>query len=319
MGARATFVLRRLLLTLPVLLVMSVLVFLVIHLIPGNPGQAILGLQGTPRAVAQINHELRLDESLPSQYLHWISGAVHGDLGQDFVSREPVRDEISSALPVTVELAVAALFFGVITGVTIGVLAARGPGWSRRISDAFAIAGAAIPDFWMGIMLVLLFAAELALLPPEGFERLAQDPAENIRYMILPVLTLGIGQAAYFSRSSRSAIEDAMKAPYVVLLRSKGLSDPAILWRHALRNASAPIVTVVGLQFGVLLGGAIVVETLFALPGLGQLLVSAVHHRNYTVVQGTVLVIATMFILVNLLTDLLIGFLDPRIADGAAG
>jgi peptide/nickel transport system permease protein len=315
---RTRFIARRLLLTIPVLFVMSVIVFSIVRLIPGDPAHTMLGFHATPTAVAEINRQLRLDDPLPVQYWHWIVGVLQGDLGIDFVSREQVSHLITSALPVTLELAIGSLLVGVALGLPIGILAARGRRAAKLGSDGFVVAGTAIPDFWMGLMLVLLFSTTLALLPPSGYVSLAEDPGLNVQYFLLPVLALGIGQAAYFARVTRAAVEDALRAPYVLLLRAKGVSERGILWRHALRNAAPPIVTVIGIQFGVLLGGAIVIETLFSLPGEGRMLVSAIGARNYVVVQGAVLVIATLFILVNLLTDLIVGMLDPRIADSAA-
>jgi peptide/nickel transport system permease protein len=315
---RTRFILRRLALTVPVLAVMSVVVFLVLHLVPGDPAQTILGLRATPEAVAQVRADLRLEDSLPEQYVTWIGHVLQGDLGRDFVADESVGHLIGSALPTTIELALGALLLGIVLGVPVGIAAVRGGKLARRLSEGFVVAGIALPDFWIGIVLILVFATALQVLPPSGYVALADDPVGNLRYFVLPVVALGLGQATYFARTTRSAVEDAMRAPYVLLLRAKGVPERAILWRHVLRNAAAPIVTVIGIVFGVLLGGAIVIESLFSLPGLGRLLVSSVEQRNYTVVQGCVLVIAFMFILVNLLTDIVVGWLDPRVADSAA-
>jgi peptide/nickel transport system permease protein len=175
------------------------------------------------------------------------------------------------------------------------------------------VAGIAIPDFWLGIMLVLVFAGLTQLLPPSGYVPLLQDPLQNLRFMVLPVLTLATGEAAYILRTTRGAMEETLNGPFIQFLRAKGIRERRIVFRHALRNASVPIVTVIGIQFGVLLGGAIVIETLFALPGIGRLIVTAINQRNYTVVQGGVLVIATIFIVVTLATDVVVGLLDPRI------
>ena len=318
MTRRTRFILRRVALTLPVLLVMSVVVFLVLHLVPGDPAATMLGLRATPELITQVRADLDLDASLPAQYVNWLGGVVQGDFGRDFIADESVGHLIAQALPVTLELAVGALLLGLIIGVPVGIAAVKGGRTARRASEGFVVAGIALPDFWIGIMLVLLFSATLQWLPPSGFERVLEDPYQNLRYLTLPVIALGLGQATYFARTTRSAVEESLQAPYVLLLRAKGVSERSILWRHVLRNAAAPIVTVVGIVFGVLLGGAIVIESLFSIPGLGRLLVEAVEQRNYTVVQGCVLVIAFMFIVVNLLTDLVVGWLDPRVADSAA-
>jgi peptide/nickel transport system permease protein len=233
------------------------------------------------------------------------------------VSHAPLSDLLSNAIPVTLELTFLSMSLALVAGVPLGVLAAARPGAIRRAMDGFVIVGVSIPDFWLGTLLVLLFAATLVWLPPSGYTPFTADPIGNLRYMTLPVLALAVGEAAYIARTTRGAMDEALGAPFVTFLRAKGLAERSIIFRHALRNASVPIVTVAGIQFGVLLGGAIVIETLFGLPGVGRLTVTAINQRNYTVVQGAVLVIATLFIVVNLVTDLLYGWLDPRIGEGA--
>ena len=317
MSPRARFVARRLALTVPTLLAMSVFVFLLIRLVPGDPVRTMLGFRATPENVATVRAQLRLDDPLPAQYATWLTNLLQGDLGQDYVSGVPVRTLISQRLPVTAELTLLAMLFGVVAGVPLGVLAAQGGRVARRIADGFVVAGVAIPDFWLGTLLVLLFAATLGWLPPSGWSPLSHGLAENLRYIVLPALALGIGEAAYITRTTRSAMAQVLGEPFVQFLRAKGLRERDIVFRHALRNAAMPIVTVAGIQFGVLLGGAIVVETIFGLPGLGRLVVTAIDQRNYTVVQGGVLVIATMFILVTLVTDLLYGWLDPRVEESS--
>lgn len=317
MSDRTRYVLTRIGLSIPVLLLMSMIVFLVIHLIPGDPAKVILGLQATPSAIAQIRSDLHLDDSLPQQYLYWITGVMHGDLGVDYKNGQSVIGAIGGALPATLELAVLSLTFAVVVAVPVGVAAATGTPWARRCTEVFVIAGTAVPDFWLGIMLTLLFTTVLGLLPPFGYVDFTSNPSENLRYYILPVLTLGVGQAAYLARITRGAVEDALRAPYVTFLRAKGLPERWVI-RHVLRNAAAPIVTVIGTLFGLLLGGAIVIETLFGLPGVGHLIVQAIQTRNYTVVQGGVLTIATLFILVNLVTDLALARIDPRVGEAVA-
>jgi peptide/nickel transport system permease protein len=314
---RTRYTLERILLAIPTLLAMSVFVFLLIRLVPGDPVQTMLGFRATPQNVATIRHQLHLDEPLVTQYLDWLSGLLHGDLGRDYVSHAPLSQLLGDAIPVTLELTFLSMSLALVAGVPLGVRAAARPGSVRRLTDGFVIAGVSIPDFWLGTLLVLLFAATLVWLPPSGYTPFTSDPVGNLRYMILPVVALAVGEAAYIARTTRGAMDEALGAPFVTFLRAKGLAERSIIFRHALRNASVPIVTVVGIQFGVLLGGAIVIETLFALPGVGRLTVTAINQRNYTVVQGAVLVIATLFILVNLVTDLLYGWLDPRIGEGA--
>jgi peptide/nickel transport system permease protein len=315
-NARGRFILRRLLLAVPVLLAMSAFVFLMIHLVPGDPVRTMLGFRATPANVAQVREALGLDQTLLAQYTQWLGGILHGDLGQDFISNTPVATLLAQRLPVTIELTVLSMTLAIAVGVPLGVRAATKPGWVRRATEGFVIAGIAIPDFWLGIMLVLLFAGIMRVLPPSGYVPFLQDPAQNLKYMALPVVTLAFGEAAYILRTTRGAMEAMLGTPFVLFARARGLSETSIVFRHTLRNASVPIVTVIGIQFGVLLGGAIVIEYLFALPGIGRLVVTAINQRNYTVVQGGVLVVATMFILVTLLTDVVVGLVDPRIEEG---
>jgi peptide/nickel transport system permease protein len=315
MSPRTSFLLRRLALTIPTLLAMSVFVFLLIRLVPGDPVRTMLGFRATPENVATVRAQLHLDDSLPSQYFAWLTGLFSGDLGQDYISGVSVRTLIGQRLPVTGELVLLAMLFGVAVGVPLGVLASRGHRWTRRFADGFVVAGVSVPDFWLGTLLVLLFTATLGWLPPSGWSPLRDGLWQNLRYMLLPALALGIGEAAYITRTTKSAMLQVLGEPFVQFLRAKGLRDRDIVFRHALRNAALPIVTVVGIQFGVLLGAAIVVETIFGLPGLGRLVVTAITQRNYTVVQGGVLVIATLFIFITLLTDLLYGWLDPRVEE----
>ena len=316
MSPRTRFVIRRLLLTIPVLFAMSVFVFLIIRLVPGDPVRTMLGFRATDANVAQIREQLGLNESLVSQYLHWLRGVLHGDFGTDFISKAPLRELLAQRVPVTLELTLLAMTLAVVVGVPLGVKAATGSRWVRRLTDGFVVAGVSIPDFWLGIMLVLLFAGTLTVLPPSGYVPFTEDPVQNLRYMALPVLTLAVGETAYILRTTRGAMESVMGQPFVAFLHAKGVTRRRIVHRHALRNAATPVITVIGIQFGVLLGGAIVIETLFALPGVGRLLVTAINQRNYPVVQAGVLVVATLFILVSLITDLVIGWIDPRVADG---
>ena len=318
MSPRGRFIVRRLLLAIPVIVVMSVFVFLMIHLVPGDPVQTMLGFRATPHNVATVREQLGLDRPLLSQYLTWAGGLLHGDFGQDFISHAPVSTLLAQRLPVTIELTLLSMTLAVLVGVPLGVRAAARPGAVRHLSEGLVIAGIAIADFWLGIMLVLLFAGIWQVLPPSGYVPLLKDPIQNLRYLALPVVSLAFGETAYILRTTRGAMDEVLGTPYISFLRAKGIRERRIVYRHALRNAAAPIVTVVGIQFGVLLGGAIVIESLFALPGVGRLIVTSIQQRNYVVVQGGVLVVAALFILVTLLTDVLVGWLDPRIEEGAA-
>ena len=315
MNRQMAFILRRVLMTVPMLLAMSVVVFLIIRLVPGDPVRTMLGFRATDANVAELRERLGLDRGLVEQYLRWISAILRGDLGQDIVSHAPLSELLAQRLPVTFELTGLSMLLACVTGVPLGVWAATGGKWAGRLTEGFVIVGVSIPDFWLGIMLVLVFAATLMLLPPSGYTPFSKDPLGNLRYMALPVLTLAIGEAAYILRTTRGAVSAVMSRPFVTFLRAKGISSRRIIYGHALRNAGPTIVTVIGIQVGVLLGGAIIIETLFALPGVGRLVVTAINQRNYPVVQVGVLAIATIFILVSLVTDLIVGWLDPRVAE----
>ena len=318
MTSRALFVLRRVLLTVPTLVVMSIVVFLIIRLVPGDPVRSMLGFRATEANVEQVRSQLGLDQSLLRQYLDFVGGLLHGDLGTDIVSHESLSTLLAQRLPVTFELAGLAMLLAVAIGVPLGVRAATGGRWINRGTEGFVILGISIPDFWLGILLVLVFASQLMVLPPSGYVPFSTDPVQNLRYMTLPVLTLAVGEAAYILRTTRGAMVTVLGRPFVTFLRAKGVSERRIVYGHALRNAAPSIVTVVGIQVGVLLGGAIIVEALFALPGAGRMLVTAITQRNYPTVQVGVLAIATIFILVSLVTDLVVGWLDPRVLDGEA-
>jgi peptide/nickel transport system permease protein len=318
MTERLGYALRRVLLTIPVLFATSVFVFLLIRLVPGDPVRTMLGIRATPALVATVRQQLGLDTPLPAQYWMWLKGVLHGDFGQDFVTHEPITGLLAESLPVTLELTVLAMLLALLVGVPLGMLAARRKGWVRRVTGGFVTAAITIPDFWLGIMLVLLFAGVVELLPPSGFVPLTQDPVGNLQYLVLPVITLATAQSAYLLRTTRASMMGTLGEPYIAFLRAKGLPERGVVGVHALRNSAGPIVTVTGIQFGVLLGGAIVIEHLFALPGVGQLIVTAISTRDYVVVQGGVLVVAGLFIVVNLLTDLVHSLVDPRVREAVA-
>lgn len=318
MNSQLVFIARRLLLTIPMLFVMSVVVFLIIRLVPGDPVRTMLGFRATEENVAELSRRLGLDRPLLEQYLNWAGALLRGDLGQDIVSHAPLAELLSQRLPVTIELTVLSMLLAVLVGVPLGIRAATGGRWTRALTEGFVVFGVSVPDFWLGIMLVLIFSATLMVLPPSGYVAFAADPIGNLRYMALPVLTLAAGEAAYILRTTRGAIMSVMDRPFVTFLRAKGISQNRIVFGHALRNAGPAIVTVVGIQVGVLLGGAIIIETMFALPGVGRLIITAINQRNYPVVQVGILAIATIFIVVSLVTDLIVAWLDPRAADGSA-
>lgn len=310
---------RRIALAVPMLFGMSIVVFLIIHLVPGDPARAILGLNATPELVARLHRQLGLDDSLVSQYGAWLGGVLTGDFGTDYSSSAPIGTLLSQRLPVTIELAVVALLMAVVIGVPLGVLAAVRRG---RASDAAAqgvsMLGISVPDFWLGIILILLFALGFGVLPSSGWVPLSQDPGENLAHVALPALALSIGFAAVLIRITRAAMLDVLSQDYIRFCRAKGLRESKVVLKHGLRNAAIPITTVIGMQAGYLLGGAIVIEQVFSLPGVGRLVLDGVLQRNYPVVQASVLVIGVMFIAVNLIADVFYSVLNPRLRRVAA-
>lgn len=313
----APYITKRILLIIPVLFGMSILVFLLLRLVPGDPAMVILGLRATPEGLATIHEELGLDLPIHRQYLHWLSNVLQGDLGQDYRSNIPVTTLLKERLPVTIELTLMALMLAIIIAIPLGVSAAVRPQSSTdQGALALGLLGISIPDFWLGIMLILTLSLGLGLFPSSGFVPLTENLLGNIRSLSLPALTLAVGLAAVLVRMTRSAMLEVLNRDFVKFHRAKGLRESSIIYKHVLRNAGIPIVTVIGLQFGYLLGGAVIVEEVFSLPGVGRLIVNATLERNYPVVQAGVLVVALMFILVNLATDVLYGVLNPRIREG---
>lgn len=319
MTQRLMYALKRLLLTVPVLVATSIFAFMLIRLVPGDPVRTMLGFRATPENMAAVRTQLGLDKPLITQYVHWIGGVLHGDFGGDFISHTPIATLLATTLPVTLEVTILAMALALLIGVPLGVISSGRSPWARRLSSTFVIGAISVPDFWLGIMLVLLFTGTLNVLPPSGFVPFSVDPGANLRYIILPVVTLATGEAAYILRTTRGAMLGTLGSPFVNFLRAKGLPERDIVYRHALRNSSGPIITVAGIQFGVLLGGDIVIEQLFALPGVGRMVVTAIGERNYVVVQSGVLVIACLFIVVTLVTDLVHGWLDPRVEEATSG
>jgi peptide/nickel transport system permease protein len=309
-----TYAARRLALAVPLLLGMSLLVFGLMRLVPGDPAVVVLGYKATPESVRALREAFHLDEPLPAQYLRWLGGVTRGDFGVDFRQNEPIGRMILDRLPVTIELTALATACAALIGVPLGLLGGgRRGGAADRAALAIGLVGVSIPDFWLGIMLILLFSLGAGLLPSSGFVPFAESPADNLLHLALPALTLALSRAAVLGRLTRAAVLDTARRGFVQYARAKGLAERAVLFRHVLPNAAIPIVTVLGLQVGYMLGGAIVVETIFTLPGVGRMTLDAVLERNYPVVQSAVLVIGAMFMLVNLATDILYGVIDPRV------
>lgn len=297
---------RRLLLTVPVLFGVLTLVFALIHLIPGDPVQAMLGETAAPKDVEELRHRLGLDAPLTTQYVRFIGGVARGDLGRSLRTGQAVVPSIVERLPATAELALAAVALAVAMAIPLGVIAAvRRGSWVDHAAMVAALAGVSVPGFWLGPLLALLFSVELGWLPVSGRGTWA--------HLVLPAVSLGAALAAVLARMTRATLLEELSQPYVQAVRAKGASPARVVVRHALRNSLIPVVTLLGLQFGAVLTGTVVTETVFAWPGIGRLLVQSIGFRDYPMVQGCILFIALTYVSVNLVTDLVYGALDPRI------
>jgi len=300
------YLVRRLLLTIPVLLGVATLVFSLIHFIPGDPAQAMLGEGAAPEDVAQLRARLGLDRPLLVQYGSFLQGLARGDLGVSLRNDQPVLQQILERMPATAELAFASMAVAVVIALPLGIIAAVWRGTAVDYSAmTLSLIGISIPNFWLGPLLAIVFAVELGWLPVGG--------RGTIAHLVLPAVTLGAALAAILARMTRASLLEELREPYVLAARAKGVSRTRAILHHAFRNSLIPIVTILGLQFGVVLTGAVITETIFAWPGIGRLLIQSISFRDYPTVQGCVLLIAVTYVGVNLLTDLTYGFLDPRI------
>lgn len=296
------------------LVLASVLAFGLFQLLPGGAAEAQLGLYVTPEALAAARSRLGLDQPPHLQYLRWLGGVVTGDLGRSVVANEPVADLIGSKLPPTLTLAVISLLLAVPTALGIGVLAAARPG-SRtdRFMSLVTMSGISMPNFWLALILIALFSITLRWLPTAGYVPLTEDPVQSLRYMVLPSLTQATALAAVLARITRGSMVEVMTSDYIRTARAKGFGERYILVRHALRNALIPVVSVAGLQVGTLIGGAIITESLFGIPGMGNLLVNSIYRRDHPTVQALMLASATAFVTINLLVDVSYSVINPRI------
>lgn len=313
-----SFVARRLLIAIPTIVLISIFVFGLQKLLPGDPVLALAGEERDPETLAYLREKYRLNDPIPLQYLHWIGNALTGDLGISLRTRQPVLTLIAEKLPVTIQLSVMALIFAVVIGIPAGILSAVKKGtWIDYVANLVALSGLSVPNFWLGIMLILLVSVNLGWLPASGYRPFFDDPLRSIQTMLMPAFVLGTALAATLMRHTRSAMLGVLKADYVRTARAKGLRGRVVILKHALRNALVPVVTVSALLFGELLGGAVLTEQIFTIPGFGKLVVDAVFNRDYAVVQGIVLCTAIAFIAMNLLADMAYRVLNPRMRDAA--
>jgi len=308
------YVARRVISLLPVLFGISVLVFLLVHLIPGDVAQILLGTQATDQQIETLRRSFGLDRPLPIQYVDWLSHVLLGDFGVSLRTSRPVLPDLVSRFGVTLQLTLVSMVIALVVAIPLGVASAanRGRG-SDAMARVLALLGLSIPNFWLGTMLILFVSVVLHWLPPVGFVSLLDNPWLGLQTLILPSLALGTAVAAFIMRMVRSSLLEVLRQDFIRTANAKGLRDNVVLYRHALKNAFIPVLTVIGVQVGYLLGGAVIVESIFSLPGMGRFLLDSINNRDYSIVQGGVLLIALIFSLVNLSVDLVYGWLDPRI------
>jgi len=305
---------RRIATVVPTLVLVSMLIFALQQLLPGDPAKILAGEEQDPTVIAYLHQKLHLDEPLPVRYAYWVGGVLRGDLGESVRNQQPVRELVLQKLPVTLELGLMAFAIALVIGVPAGVVAAvgRGTAWDH-LANLFALWGLSTPNFWLGIMLILLFSVQLGWLPASGYVSPFDDLGANLAAMIMPAFVLGNAIAAVLMRHTRSAMLQVLAADYVRTARAKGLSERTVVIKHALRNALTPVITLGALELGTLLSGAVLTEQVFTIPGFGKLIIDAVFNRDYSVVQGVVLVTATVYILLNLLADLAYFAVNPRL------
>ena len=308
------YLMKRLLSIIPVLLIVAVIVFFIIHLIPGDPASVILGEEATPEEVQTLREELGLNLPIYEQFLQWFAGIFQGDLGSSIYMNMPVLDAFIGHIGPTISLALLAQSISIIIAIPLGIIAAKRRG--THVDQLFmiiAMLGLSIPSFLLALLLMLIFGVNLQWLPVAGYSPISSGLWNHLQFMILPAISLGAIQAAVISRMTRSSMIDILNMNYIKTAKAKGVKDRVVVYKHALRNAFIPILTILGETFGSLITGAVVTETVFNLPGIGQLVINAIVRRDYAVIQGTILIIAFSYLILNLIIDLLYGMVDPRV------
>jgi peptide/nickel transport system permease protein len=313
LSAMVRFILNRLIVTVPTLILVSLFVFLLQKLLPGDPILVMAGESRDPETIALLRERYRMNDPIYMQYFYWLGDVFQGNLGRSLRSGLPVTDLIAQKLPVTIQLAVMSMIFAMLVGVPAGMISAvkKGTIWDY-LANFTALSGLSIPNFWLGIMLILFVSVHLGWLPASGYESPFVDPWRSLQTTIMPAIVLGTGIAGALMRHTRSSMLGVLQADYIRTARAKGLKEKTVIMSHALRNALLPIITLSAVMFGELLGGAVLTEQIFTIPGFGKMIVDAVFNRDYAVVQGVVLVTATSFIIINLLADILYFVLNPR-------
>jgi ABC-type dipeptide/oligopeptide/nickel transport system permease component len=301
------FILRRVLLSIPTLFGVLVVAFLLLYVAPGDPVESMIGERADSATIVRLRAQLHLDDPLPVRFGHYVGSVVTGDLGRSYITNRPITQDIRERFPKTLQLAGAAMLMATIVGMSLGVLSAIRPGgFADRFALGIAYLGISFPVYWVGLLLILLFAVTLHWLPPSGYG--------GLRFLVLPALTLGMRSIAFLARMTRSTMLDALSADFVRTARAKGLNEWGVTLKHALRNALIPVITVLGLDFGAYLTGSILTETIFSWPGIGRYVVNAISRRDLPAIQGTVLFLSTVFVVVNLITDIAYAKADPRVS-----
>jgi peptide/nickel transport system permease protein len=308
------FLIRRVAISVVTLFLITLIVFTGVRMIPGDPARVMAGTDADETGLQEVREKYGLNDPIPMQYFRWIRLALRGDLGESIRTREPVVKTVATKLPITIQLACFSLIIAIGIAIPAGVFSAlrRNTVWDL-LANAVSLCGVSIPTFWLGIMLILFISVRLHLLPASGFVPFSQDPLGNLERMIMPAFVLGGALAAVLMRQTRNSMIEVMSANYIRTAYSKGLAEPVVVFRHALRNGLIPIVTILGLQMGALMGGAVVTEQIFVVPGFGRLIVEAVFTRDYPLVQGVVMITASSYVLINLLVDVSYSVLNPRI------
>ncbi|MFA9560323.1 ABC transporter permease [Evansella sp. AB-rgal1] len=308
------YLLKRILSLIPVLLVVSVVVFMIIHLTPGDPAAVILGPEASEADKESLREQLGLNLPLYQQYFSWMGGVVQGDLGTSIFMRKSVLSAIFDHLGPTLSLAILSQLAAILLALPLGIMAANRRGTlADQTFMGISLLGLSVPNFLLGLFLAIIFAVNLGWLPVAGYQPLSAGLWNHLKFLILPAIALGTAQAALIARMTRASMLETLNANYVKTARSKGLREQIVIYKHTLKNAFIPILTVIGQTFGTLVAGAVVTETVFNIPGIGQLIINSVERRDYSVIQGTVLFITVSYVFINLIVDLLYGFLDPRV------
>ena len=315
------YLIQRIAISALTLAVISVIVFTGVRMIPGDPARVMAGTEADEAGLADIRQKYGLNDPIPVQYVRWIGLALRGDLGESVRTREPVTKTVAAKLPITIELACISVLIALLIAIPVGVLSAvrRNSVWDYA-ANGLSLCGLSVPSFWLGIMLILFFSVRLGWLPASGFVPFLESPVANLTRMIMPTFVLGVTLSAVLMRQTRNSMIEVMSADYIRTAYSKGLAGRVVIFRHAIRNGLIPVVTILGLQMGALMGGAVVTEQIFVVPGFGRLVVESVFTRDYPMVQGLVLITAGAYVLINLLVDVSYSLLNPRIrVKGAAG